>query len=106
MHKRRMRKPDGRGLILYGRLPLSDTMEVTSPNASRHEPNGHLRWHPLRGEWVAYAAHRQHRTFLPPAEYNPLSPSRDPAHPSEVPVGPWDVAVFENLFPTLTLSSH
>jgi UDPglucose--hexose-1-phosphate uridylyltransferase len=34
----------------------------------------HLRWHPLRGEWVTYAAHRQGRTFLPPPEYNPLAP--------------------------------
>ena len=41
----------------------------------RIAPNPHLRWHPLRGEWVAYAGHRQHRTFLPPPEYNPLAPS-------------------------------
>ena len=52
-------------------------------------------------EWVAYAGHRQNRTFLPPAEYNPLAPTTDPAHPTEVPAGAWDVAVFENLFPTL-----
>jgi UDPglucose--hexose-1-phosphate uridylyltransferase len=48
---------------------------------------------------VAYAAHRQHRTFLPPPQYNPLAPSCDPAAPTEVPEGRWDVAVFENLFP-------
>jgi UDPglucose--hexose-1-phosphate uridylyltransferase len=48
---------------------------------------------------VAYAGHRQNRTFLPPPEYNPLAPSRDPDNPTEVPEGPWDVAVFENLFP-------
>jgi UDPglucose--hexose-1-phosphate uridylyltransferase len=65
-----------------------------------------LRWQPLRGEWVAYAGHRQHRTFLPPAEYNPLAPSSDPNHPTEVPAGPWDVAVFENLFPTLALTAQ
>ena len=50
--------------------------------------------------------HRQNRTFLPPPEYNPLAPSRDPEHPTEVPDGPWDVAVFENLFPTLTPLAH
>ena len=58
-----------------------------SPRATPHRPNAHLRWHPLRGEWVAYAAHRQHRTFLPPPEYNPLAPSGDPANPTEVPQG-------------------
>jgi UDPglucose--hexose-1-phosphate uridylyltransferase len=48
---------------------------------------------------VVYAGPRQHRTFLPPPEWNPLAPATDPAHPTEVPAGPWDVAVFENLFP-------
>ncbi|MDQ3910544.1 MAG: galactose-1-phosphate uridylyltransferase, partial [Actinomycetota bacterium] len=31
-----------------------------------------LRWDPTLQEWVAYATHRQDRTFLPPAEYCPL----------------------------------
>ena len=70
------------------------------------EANPHLRWHPLRGEWVAYAAYRQGRTFLPPAEYNPLAPTRDPAHPTELPAGDYDIAVFDNRFPTLALSAH
>jgi UDPglucose--hexose-1-phosphate uridylyltransferase len=65
-----------------------------------------MRWHPLRGEWVAYASHRQHRTFLPPAEYNPLAPTTDPALPTEVPAGPWDCAVFDNLFPTFALQAY
>lgn len=107
MHKRRLTKPDGRALLLYARGPLEGAFEAPSPGgASGRRPNAHLRWHPLRGEWVAYASHRQDRTFLPPPEYNPLAPSTDPAHPTEVPVGPWDVAVFENLFPTLTLEAH
>lgn len=106
MHKLSLTKPDGRPLILYAQRPLPETLEAPSPSAAPHRPNAHLRWHPLRGEWVAYAGHRQHRTFLPPAEYNPLAESRDPAHPTEVPEGPWDVAVFENLFPTLTRRAH
>ena len=69
-------------------------------------PNSHLRWHPLRGEWIAYASHRQHRTFLPPPEWNPLAVTTDPSAPTEVPAGPWDVAVFENLFPTLSGQAH
>jgi UDPglucose--hexose-1-phosphate uridylyltransferase len=66
-----------------------------------HRPNPHLRWNPFREEWIVYAGHRQDRTFLPPPQYNPLAPSTDPAHPTEVPSGAWDVAVFDNLFPTL-----
>jgi UDPglucose--hexose-1-phosphate uridylyltransferase len=106
MHKRALTKPDGRPLVLYARHPLDEIVEAPSPSAAPHAPNPHLRWHPLRGEWVAYAGHRQHRTFLPPAEYNPLAASRDPEHPTEVPAGRWEVAVFENLFPTFAMSAH
>ena len=106
MHLLRLTKPDGRPLILYSRSPLPETLDAPSPNPTPLNPNSHLRWHPLRGEWIAYAGHRQHRTFLPPPEYNPLAVSSDPAHPTEVPGGPWDVAVFENLFPTLTPLAH
>ena len=105
MHIRRLTKPDGRALLLYGREPLHDTAAPAAAGGSA-EPNAHLRWHPLRGEWVAYASHRQNRTFLPPPEYNPLAPTTGEGAPTEVPPGNWDVAVFENLFPTLTLAAH
>jgi UDPglucose--hexose-1-phosphate uridylyltransferase len=106
VHKRVLAKADGRALLLYGCRPVPEGLEAPSPSRERHSPNPHLRWHPLRGEWVAYAGHRQNRTFLPPPEYNPLAPTSDPAHPTEVPPGAWDVAVFENLFPTLTSAAH
>jgi UDPglucose--hexose-1-phosphate uridylyltransferase len=105
MHKRTFSKPDGRTLNLYARAPLPDVL-APSPNPHPLAPNPHLRWHPLRGEWVAYAVHRQNRTFLPPPEYNPLAPSSDPEHPTEVPEGPWDVAVFDNLFPSFATGAH
>jgi UDPglucose--hexose-1-phosphate uridylyltransferase len=50
---------------------------------------------------VTYAAYRQGRTFLPPPEFNPLAVTRDPSHPTELPDAPWDMAVFENRFPSL-----
>jgi UDPglucose--hexose-1-phosphate uridylyltransferase len=106
MHKRVLTKPDGRSLTLYARAALPDGLTAPSPSSSPHAPNAHLRWHPLRGEWVAYAGHRQHRTFLPPPEYNPLAVSADPRHPTEVPPGPWEVAVFDNLFPTFVMTAH
>jgi UDPglucose--hexose-1-phosphate uridylyltransferase len=106
MFKRTLTKPDGRYLILYARDPIDGDVGAPSPSSAPYAPNAHLRWHPLRGEWVAYATHRQHRTFLPSPEYNPLAPTIDPARPTELPAGNYDVAVFENLFPTLTLLAH
>ncbi len=106
MNKRVLRKPDGRTLILYGREEIADGLTAPSPSAAPFAPNAHVRWHPLRGEWVAYATHRQHRTFLPPAECNPLAPTVDSARPTELPDGEYDVAVFENLFPAFTSLAH
>jgi UDPglucose--hexose-1-phosphate uridylyltransferase len=106
MHVLRLTKPDGRELSLYSRKPLEPDLEAPSPFAEPLNPNPHLRWHPLRGEWIAYAAHRQDRTFLPPPEYNPLASTSDPANPTEVPEGPWEVAVFDNRFPSLTLDAR
>jgi UDPglucose--hexose-1-phosphate uridylyltransferase len=59
-----------------------------------------LRWDPLLGEWVMLAAQRQDRTFLPPADLCPLCPSRA-GRLTEIPAGSYDVAVFENRFPSL-----
>ena len=59
-----------------------------------------LRWDPTLGEWVAYATHRQDRTFLPPAEYCPLDPTKPGGAPTEVPRESYDIVVFENKFPS------
>ncbi len=59
-----------------------------------------LRWDPTLGEWVAYATHRQDRTFLPPAEYCPLCPTKQGGFPTEVPRESYDIVVFENKFPS------
>jgi UDPglucose--hexose-1-phosphate uridylyltransferase len=106
MYSQAFLKPDGRRLVLYGRAPISGVTDAPSPSREPHQPNAHLRWHPLRGEWVAYAGHRQHRTFLPPKEFNPLAPTVDPSLPTEMPAGAYDIAVFENLFPTFTPLAH
>jgi len=60
-----------------------------------------LRWDPTLGEWVAYATHRQDRTFLPPAEYCPLDATKPGGFPTEVPRESYDIVVFENRFPSL-----
>lgn len=61
-----------------------------------------LRWHPLLGEWVATATHRQDRTFLPPADFCPLCPTKPGGFPTEIPDPTYDIVVFENRFPSLS----
>ncbi len=100
VHKQSLIKPDGRHLILYGRQQIH-VAGAPSPSTERIASHSHFRWHPFRGEWVAYAAHRQDRTFLPPKEYNPLSPTSHPESPTEMPEGVYDVGVFENRFSTM-----
>ena len=101
MHAMELVKPDGRKLTLYAQHPLDAQPGAPSPFSEPIGASPHLRWHPLRGEWVSYAAYRQNRTFLPPPEYNPLAPTGDPAFPTELPGGNWEVAVFDNRFPSL-----
>lgn len=60
-----------------------------------------LRWHPLMGEWVATATHRQDRTFLPPANFCPLCPTAPGGFPTEIPEPTYDIVTFENRFPSL-----
>jgi UDPglucose--hexose-1-phosphate uridylyltransferase len=106
MHVLELAKPDGRALTLYASEAMGGVAAAPSPF---REPLGrfpHLRRHPLRGEWITYAAHRQDRTFLPPPEYNPLAVTTDPQAPTELPVGAWDVAVFDNRFPSLSLDAN
>ena len=105
MYKKELLKPDGRKLWLYSNSEIADGIEPTNPP---HEPihsNPHMRWHPLRGEWVAYASHRQNRTFLPPKDYSPLMTTKSKEFPTEMPAGEYDMAVFENLFPSLDQKS-
>ena len=92
-------------MTLYAQAPIQGVANVPSPFLEPQNANPHLRWHPLRGEWVAYAAFRQNRTFQPPPQYNPLAVTVDPAQPTEMPAGEYDIAVFANRFPALTLAA-
>lgn len=73
------------------------------PEDSRDLPErpgvAEMRFDALRGDWVAFAAHRQGRTYLPPTNECPLCPSR-PDWATEIAASDYDVAVFENRFPS------
>ena len=60
-----------------------------------------LRYHPFLQQWVITATHRQDRTFHPPDGYCPLCPTLPGGFPTEVPRAEYDIAVFENRFPSL-----
>ncbi|XVX21587.1 galactose-1-phosphate uridylyltransferase [Actinomycetota bacterium] len=81
--------------------PLPDRFATTDGQASSMAPI--MRRDPLTGEWIPMAAHRMNRTFLPPADANPLAPARPGAEYSdgEIPDTDYDVVVFENRFPSL-----
>lgn len=64
-----------------------------------------LRWNPVLEEWVITATHRQDRTFFPPADYNPLAPTKPGGFPTEIPAEEYEIVVFENKFPSLSANA-
>jgi UDPglucose--hexose-1-phosphate uridylyltransferase len=94
------RLADGRELIYY------DLGDDTVRDAVDHRPldptvtSSEIRRDPLLGDSIAVASHRQGRTYHPPADECPLCPTRD-GRLSEIPDSSYDVAVFENRFPSL-----
>jgi UDPglucose--hexose-1-phosphate uridylyltransferase len=93
---------DGREIIYFDDTP--DAPERTAVDTRDLPPmqsSSEIRRDPLTGEWVAMAAHRQTRTYKPPAETCPLCPSQ-PGRPTEIPESSYDVVVFENRFPSFS----
>ncbi|MGK7915845.1 MAG: galactose-1-phosphate uridylyltransferase [Prochloraceae cyanobacterium] len=103
--KRHKRKQDGRDLFIYGTRSHTLPWQKELPPLI-FAPESHLRWHPLRQEWVGYAAHRQNRTFKPPAAYCPFCPTRQDSFPTEIPCSDFEVAVFENRFSAFALQAQ
>ncbi|MGI5258279.1 galactose-1-phosphate uridylyltransferase [Streptomyces angustmyceticus] len=100
MKKTSTRLADGRELIYYDSRDdvVRDAVDrrPLDPVATASE----IRHDRLLGDDVAIASHRQARTYHPPADECPLCPSRAGRH-SEIPAADYDVAVFENRFPSL-----
>ncbi|OEJ34855.1 galactose-1-phosphate uridylyltransferase [Streptomyces subrutilus] len=93
---------DGREILYYdtgdgSARALPDTRPLGAPaTASTSE----VRRDPLLGDSVVIASHRQDRTYHPPADACPLCPSTE-GRASEIPAPDYEVAVFENRFPSL-----
>ncbi|MDJ0460487.1 galactose-1-phosphate uridylyltransferase [Streptomyces sp. H27-C3] len=100
MKKTSTRLADGRELLYY------DSRDDTVRDAPDLRPldtvatTAQIRHDPLLGDAVAIASHRQARIYHPPADECPLCPSRS-GRRSEIPAADYDVAVFENRFPSL-----
>lgn len=91
---------DGRDLLYFSESPLP-----TPPLDERPlEPVsnvGTVRYDALTAEWVAIAGHRQSRTFQPSLAECPLCPSSADSL-TEIPASDYEVAVFENRFPSFS----
>ncbi|QKW07065.1 galactose-1-phosphate uridylyltransferase [Streptomyces sp. NA04227] len=101
MKKTSTRLADGRELIYYD---LRDDVVRDAPDLRPLDAAGpalgEVRHDVLLGDSVAIASHRQSRTYHPPADQCPLCPSAE-GRLSEIPDSSYDVAVFENRFPSL-----
>ena len=90
---------DGRTIRYYDTAGQFRTAKDSRP--SEEQPGiGELRLDPLVNEWVAMAAHRQGRIFLPPKELCPLCPTTGELL-TEVPESDFEVVVFDNRSPSL-----
>ncbi|MFF8608823.1 galactose-1-phosphate uridylyltransferase [Streptomyces sp. NPDC015346] len=91
---------DGRELIYYDARDDAVRDAVDTRPLDPVSSSSEIRYDALLGDSVVIASHRQGRTYHPPADACPLCPSRDGLR-SEIPAPDYEVAVFENRFPSL-----
>lgn len=94
---------DGRQIFYYDR----ETVERKAIDLRPFEPRplpGDMRQDLLTGEWIAMAAHRQTRAFLPPKEFCPLCPTKSDFG-TEIADSNFEVVVFENRSPSFSAPS-
>jgi UDPglucose--hexose-1-phosphate uridylyltransferase len=91
---------DGRELMYFGAIPERPADYPDRRPLAAVQVQSQARWDRLLGEWVVIASHRQDRTFQPADDQCPLCPS-SAGRRTEIPAPEYEVAVFENRFPTL-----
>ncbi|MFN8074217.1 MAG: galactose-1-phosphate uridylyltransferase [Kineosporiaceae bacterium] len=97
---RRARLSSGREILYFDDAPGAGAPPPDPRPADDPPRPSTVRQDPLTGDWVTIAAHRNTRTFLPPADECPLCPAGRGSVPSEIPAPAYDVVVFENRFPS------
>ncbi|GAB3493200.1 galactose-1-phosphate uridylyltransferase [Nocardiopsis coralliicola] len=100
MKRTSARLADGREIIYFDEDDGASRSAADTRDLPPHDPAPETRYDPLLGEWVVMAAQRQSRTHQPPSDACPLCPST-PERATEVPEYAYDVAAFENRFPSL-----
>ena len=93
-YKRIFIRSDKKNILLYGYK--KNTEEVNQELNYTLPSRPHIRWHPLREEWITYSADREKRTFLPPRKYCPFCPSKKIKYPTEIPFKNFEIVVFPN----------
>jgi len=100
VQRTRFDRADGRYVLFYSFDRPPPTV-LAIEEQRRGEGRIELRHNELLGEAVIVSTGRQERTFLPPAEYCPLCPTAGvDAFPTEIPAASYEIAVFENRFPS------
>jgi UDPglucose--hexose-1-phosphate uridylyltransferase len=92
---------DGRELIYFGDSAAEAAAYADQRSLTSTEISSQVRYDRLLGEWVIVASHRQDRTHLPAEADCPLCPSAG-GRLTEIPAPGYEVAVFENRFPSLS----
>lgn len=92
----RLRRKAGK----QGRLPSRREADHLLPAAASMNER---RYDPTAGEWTIFATHRQDRTYRPDDSTCPLCPTPPGGRLTEIPAPSFEVAVFDNRFPSLTL---
>lgn len=106
LHRTSARLADGRELLYYDDAPGHDRADaVDGRPLPPSQTTSELRRDPLTGAEVVIAGHRQTRTYKPPADLCPLCPTQ-PGRPTEIPAAEYDVVVFENRFPSLSMAAE
>ncbi|MFV0459385.1 MAG: galactose-1-phosphate uridylyltransferase [Actinomycetales bacterium] len=90
---------DGREIFYYDETDHPDRVITDPRDLPPTAPASRVRYDQVQGEWIGVAGHRQTRTYHPPADACPLCPSTA-VNLSEIPSPSYDVAVFENRFPS------
>ena len=92
--KKIFKRNDNKNLLLFSLNEHKENslkeLEISNP------PSPHLRWHPLRNEWISYSPGREKRTSFPPKKYCPFCPSGNLNFPTEIPFENFEVAVVPN----------